>query len=49
MGTAISEHGIVPGDIYNFDETGFTIGLIATTKVIIGAETLDSKLIQPGQ
>uniref|UniRef100_A0A093Y7T1 HTH psq-type domain-containing protein n=1 Tax=Talaromyces marneffei PM1 TaxID=1077442 RepID=A0A093Y7T1_TALMA len=29
---AISKYGILPEDIYNFDETGFTIGLYATIK-----------------
>src|SRR4051812_49171518 len=27
---AISTYGILPEDIYNFDETGFAMGLIAT-------------------
>jgi RecB family endonuclease NucS len=28
------EHGIQDKDIYNFDKTGFAMGLIATTKVV---------------
>lgn len=30
----------MPKDIYNFDETGFIMGLVATTKVVIRAEML---------
>ena len=32
------QYGIVDEDIYNFDETGFAMGLIATTKVVSRAE-----------
>jgi hypothetical protein len=35
---AISTYDILPEDIYNFDETGFAIGLIATAKVVTRAE-----------
>jgi hypothetical protein len=35
---AIEENGIQPEDIYNFDETGFTIGLILSQKVVTRAE-----------
>jgi hypothetical protein len=34
----IDENGIQPEDIYNFDETGFAIGLISSQKVVIRAE-----------
>ena len=34
----ILSYGIDPDDIYNFDETGFAIGLIATAKVITRKE-----------
>ncbi|ODM22909.1 hypothetical protein SI65_00498 [Aspergillus cristatus] len=30
----ILQYGIDPDDIYNFDETGFAMGLTATTKVV---------------
>jgi len=30
----IAKYGIVPEDIYNFDETGFQMGVIATAKVV---------------
>jgi hypothetical protein len=30
----ISQYGILEEDIFNFDETGFAMGLIATTKVV---------------
>jgi hypothetical protein len=34
------QHGIALEDIYNFDETGFAMGLVATTKVVIRAKIL---------
>jgi alkylated DNA nucleotide flippase Atl1 len=34
----IDENGIQPEDIYNFDETGFAIGLISSQKVVTRAE-----------
>ena len=34
----IISYGIDPDDIYNFDETGFAMGLIATAKVITRKE-----------
>lgn len=41
--------GIDPDDIYNFDETGFVMGLTATVKVIIRAEYYGWRsLLQPG-
>jgi hypothetical protein len=36
------QHGIALEDIYNFDETGFVIGLVVTAKVVIRAEWLVS-------
>ena len=45
----IMQYGIAQEDIYNFDETGFAMGLIATTKVVTRAEMVGKpKLIQPG-
>ncbi|EED12730.1 conserved hypothetical protein [Talaromyces stipitatus ATCC 10500] len=45
----ISEYGILPEDIYNFDETGFAMGLCATAKVITGSDRYaQPKLLQPG-
>jgi hypothetical protein len=45
----ITEHGILLEDIYNFNETGFTMGLIATMKVITSCKVDgDPKLLQPG-
>lgn len=35
----ISEHGILNEDIYNFNETGFAMGLILTAKVITSTKT----------
>ena len=34
----IMQYGILPNDIYNFDETGFAMGLTATARVITRAE-----------
>ncbi|EED14743.1 pogo transposable element, putative [Talaromyces stipitatus ATCC 10500] len=46
---AISEYGILPEDIYNFDETGFAMGLCASAKVITGSDRYaQPKLLQPG-
>jgi hypothetical protein len=42
-------YGIDPNDIYNFDETGFAMGLIATAKVITRKEFYGRRaLLQPG-
>ncbi|BDD59847.1 hypothetical protein MAP00_009283 [Monascus purpureus] len=47
--TTISTYGILPEDIYNFDETGFAMGLCATAKVITGSDRYTRpKLLQPG-
>ena len=35
----ILKYGIISDDIYNFDETGFAMGLIATAKVITRVDT----------
>jgi hypothetical protein len=35
---AVQEYGILSEDIYNFDETGFAMGLCATAKVITGSD-----------
>jgi hypothetical protein len=44
-----SEYGIVNEDIYNFDETGFALGIIATAKVICSCDRPGKpSLIQPG-
>jgi len=34
----IAKYGIQPDEIYNFDKTGFMIGVIASGIVITGAE-----------
>ena len=34
----IDENGILAEDIYNFDKTGFAMGLISAQKVVIRAE-----------
>jgi hypothetical protein len=45
----IDENGIQPEDIYNFDETGFAMGLISSQKVVTRAEYYGRRrLLQPG-
>jgi hypothetical protein len=45
----IQEFGILEQDIYNFDETGFQMGVISTAKVVTRAEIRGRPtLMQPG-
>jgi hypothetical protein len=45
----IAKHGILNEDIYNFNETGFQMGVIAAAKVITGSERAGHPVcIQPG-
>ena len=46
----IAKYGIVEDDIYNFDETGFQMGVISTAKVVTGTEKRQgrAKVVQPG-
>ncbi|KAI9045201.1 Pogo transposable element [Aspergillus affinis] len=45
----IMQHGIVQEDIYNFDETGFAMGLVATAQVVTRADYYGkASLVQPG-
>jgi hypothetical protein len=45
----IEKYGILDADIYNFDETGFMMGVISTAKVVTGAErSRRAVLVQPG-
>ena len=45
----IMQHGIPYEDIYNFDETGYAMGLVATAKVVTRAEMVGKPfLVQPG-
>ena len=45
----IMQHGIAYEDIYNFDETGYAMGLVATAKVVTRAEMAGKPfLVQPG-
>lgn len=47
--SAIAMYGILPEDIYNFDETGFAMGLCATAKVVTRAEYYGRRsVLQPG-
>ncbi|EED18825.1 conserved hypothetical protein [Talaromyces stipitatus ATCC 10500] len=47
----ISEYGILPEDIYNFDETGFAMGLCATAKISIehGITREEAQVLVQGQ
>jgi len=45
----IAKYGITDDDIYNFDEIGFMMGIIATAKVITASERrYRPKAVQPG-
>jgi hypothetical protein len=44
----IAKYGVVDEDIYNFDETGFQMGVISTAKVVTAAEKARTDSIQPG-
>ncbi|RFU33227.1 hypothetical protein B7463_g3102, partial [Scytalidium lignicola] len=39
------QYGILDEDIYNFDETGFAMGIIATIKVVIASECFGKPLL----
>jgi hypothetical protein len=44
----VAKYRIVEEDIYNFDETGFQMGVISTAKVVTAAEKARTDSIQPG-
>jgi hypothetical protein len=45
----IINYGILDNDIYNFDKTGFAMGIIATAKVVTLSENMGKPVIlQPG-
>ena len=49
MENTIAKYGITLADIYNFDETGFMMGLITSGMVITGTERRrNPKSVQPG-
>ena len=42
-------YGILEQDVYNFDETGFMMGVAATSKVVTSADTVGRAVtVQPG-
>ena len=44
-----AEYGIQDGDTYNFDETGFIMGIITSQLVVTGSERRGKrKSVQPG-
>ena len=45
----MNSYGILPDDIYNFDETGFAMGLVSTAKVVTRSEYYGRRsVLQPG-
>ncbi|TVY62364.1 hypothetical protein Focb16_v004364 [Fusarium oxysporum f. sp. cubense] len=49
VGNVIAKYGIRPDEIYNFDETGFMMGIIASGMVVTGADIRGRpKSVQPG-
>jgi hypothetical protein len=45
----IQKYGIVPEDIYNFDETGFAMGIAATSRVVTSSDQRNRpNQVQPG-
>jgi len=45
----IAKHGITETDIYNFDETGFQMGIITTATVVTSSKRRNRpKTAQPG-
>lgn len=45
----IAKFGIVEDDIYNFDETGFVIGIVSTSRVVTTSDRRGKAIqIQPG-
>ena len=40
VNNVIAKYGIVESDIYNFDETGFMMGIISTGMVVTSTERL---------
>ena len=40
-----AKYGIPDEDVYNFDETGFQIGVIDTTKVVTGSQRAGKVLV----
>jgi hypothetical protein len=38
VGDTIAKYGVVEEDIFNFDETGFQMGVISTSKVITSSD-----------
>ena len=45
----MAKYGIVEDDIYNFDEIGFLMGMIASCMVVTTSEGRSkAKMVQPG-
>ena len=40
MKNTVDKYGILPEDIYNFDETGFQMGQISASKVVTATDRL---------
>jgi hypothetical protein len=49
VGDTVAKYGVAEEDIYNFDETGFQMGVISTSKVITTSDRKGRpRTIQPG-
>jgi hypothetical protein len=49
LSNTIAKYGVVESDIYNFDETGFMMGIISTATVVTTSEKAGrAQLRQPG-
>ena len=49
MRNTIAKYGIQDADIYNFDETGFMMGVISTGMVVTSSDgRAKAKRVQPG-
>jgi hypothetical protein len=44
----VAKYRILDKDIYNFDKTGFQMGVISTAKVVTSAERDHTVSLQPG-
>ena len=49
MEDTIAKYGVTEEDIFNFDETGFMMGVAATSKVVTSSDTIGRAVtVQPG-
>lgn len=49
MEDTIAKHGVAEEDIFNFDETGFQVGIISTSSVVTASDRKGRpRMKQPG-